>query len=409
MTYNSIAKLIAIVAMIALLLPAVAGEVITTDVEVRGEIMNLDNGTNNDTVWDAYNCAMFWYDLDDDLQTEMMWITDGTITAPVNGTGEDRTIDENCLHYTTHAIWQEYELHSNEGLTVESDNTGGDDGYWLEGWMAEEYVAIDNNSDKLSKLLVEFEDDDKKTLAMGEEWYLGGGFSLTAVQIDLEGDKVLFTLTKDDVELDTEVVSTGGSYMQERVYTYTADIGNEEDIPVFSCYVDAVFRGTDSNIVQVMYVFLIDDEVMEIDSGDTYGVMEVTTASKSGIVLRNDEDTIDLDTDSVEHIMGNMYFKIADDDDAIRFYPFVRYTVDTSGEGADCPECPKCPDVNSTPCPACPPCPIVTPEVVIEYVNVTVEPDIEEPAKKAVLPGFEAWFAIAGLLAVAALVLRQRK
>ena len=401
---NKTTSIIAILAILALLVSAVAGTVITNDVEVRGQIVNLvNNKTNNNTMWNAYNFAGFWYDLDDDLQTEELRIDNGTI----NNSNDDRTIGEGELHYTTHAIWQEYELHENEGLTVESDNSGGDDGYWIEGWMAEEYVAIDNNSDKLSKLLVEFEDDDKKTLSIGEEWYLGGGFSLTADQIDLEGEKALFTLMKDDATLDTEVVSTGAN--SDCVYTYTADLANEEDIPVFSCYVDAVFRGTESNIVQVMYVFLIDDEVVEINSGDTYGVMEVTTASKSGIIMKNEDDTLDLDTDTEEHIMGNMYFKTADDDNAIRFYPFVKYAVDDSGEGADCPECPPCPEPE--------PCPEVetTNATAVETVIVEAAPDATPDTTpnttptKGTLPGFEAIFAIAGLLAVAWLVLRQRE
>ena len=286
-------------------------------------------------------------------------------------------------------------------MTVESDNDGGDTGYWIEGFMAEEYIAIDNNADKLSKLLLEFEDDDKKTLAVGEEWYLGGGFSLVANQIDLEGSKVLFMLNKDGKNLDTEVVSTNSP--SEKVYTYTADIGNEEDIPVFSCYVDAVFRGTDSNLVQVMYVFLIDDDVMEINSGDTYSIMEVNTASKSGISMTNEDDTIDLDTDSEEQIMGNMYFKTADDDDEIRFYLFAKYSVDAV-------ECPVCsisePCENMTPCPIMTPCPEVTPEIIIEYVNVTVPAEVEESKST---PGFEAVFALVGLLAVAWIVLRQRE
>jgi S-layer protein (TIGR01567 family) len=179
-------------------------------------------------------------------------------------------------------------LEQHIGLLVESSNPRGDCGYYIEGWMAEEYVAIDGNADELCKLMVEFEDDDKKTLVVGEEWDLGGGFALVANQIDLEGDKVWFSLKKDGRELDNEVASTGSTDKQDRVYTYTADIGNEEDIPVFSCYVDAVFRGTDSNIVQVMYVFLIDDDVLEIDTSDTYGSMEVMTASSDRIVGSDD-------------------------------------------------------------------------------------------------------------------------
>ncbi|MEA1869004.1 MAG: S-layer protein domain-containing protein, partial [Euryarchaeota archaeon] len=265
----------------------------------------------------------------------------------------DREIGEGSLVYTTYPMFQEYQMHQDiepspsrgqtamemtfdvlfergpgsTGLCVESDNPGGDCGYFLEGWMGEKYVAIDDNADKLCKLLVEFEDDDKKTLSTGEEWDLGSGYSLTANQINLEGDKVWFSLKKDGREIDNEVASTGGPRAQERVYTYTADIAQEDDIPVFSCYVDAIFRGTDSNVVQIMYVFLIDDDVLEIETRDTYGAMEVMTASSMEVVLRNDETTIDLDTDTTEHIMGDMYFMTADDDTAIRFYPFVECTI----------------------------------------------------------------------------------
>ncbi len=110
------------------------------------------------------------------------------------------------------------------------------------------------------------------------------------------------------------------------MYTSAADIVGEEDIP-FSCYVDAVFGVNDTNIVQVKYVFLIDDDVPEIKIGEKYGIMEVTTASATQVVLENDDSRLDPDTNTTEHIMGETYFKTADDDVAIRFYPYVKYTV----------------------------------------------------------------------------------
>jgi len=294
------------------------------EISVRGEVVELTGAQTGDIVWGATNFAALWYDLDHDLSTETLMIASGTLSK------YDRTIEEDSLIYNTSLVYKEYELHENENLTVESRHPDGDTGYYIEGWMADEYVAIDGRADKLAKLLVEFEDDDKKTLATGEEWDLGGGFSLTAQQINLEGDKVWLTLKKNGKELDNEVVSTNGTH-QDRVYTYTADIENEEDIPVFSCYVDAVFRGTDTNIVQVMYVFLIDDDVLEIDLGDTYGAMEVVTAGPDEVILINDESTLDLDCDTTEHIMGDMYFKTANDESAIRFYPMVEYTIGSVG------------------------------------------------------------------------------
>jgi len=377
------------------------------EVEIRGEIQNFTVQTD-DITWDPCNFAGFFYDIDDNIGTETLTIMNSTHLSATQ-----RTIGEDELIYSTSPMFQTYELYENEGLTVESDNTGGDSGYYLEGWMAEKYIAIDGNADELVKMLVEFEDDDKKTLSMGEVWQLSGGFALEAKQIDLEGDKVYFQFTKDGVVLDDEVVSTGGR-AQDSVYTYTADIGGEEDIPVFSCYVDAVFRGTDTNIVQVEYVFLMDNDVVEIDSNDEYGEMEVRTASKSEIVLTNDDNTVDLDADSKEHIMGNMYFIIADNDDedtVLRFYPMVELTGDMMNcpESPDCPDCPDCPEVNATvnqtPCPPCEP-EIVT---VTEYVNVTVpEDDIttDYPVEDKTLPGFETIFAIAGILGIVYLMKR---
>ena len=303
--------------MIALVVAVFAVPASAETIEVRGDVVELTATQASVIVWDAYNFGAFWYDLDDDLMTEALTIaaTDPYGNPTLTGPSMDRTIDRNCLMYQTIPIYQEYRIYSCEGLTVDED-----DSYYLEGWIGEPYVAIGGRADKLCELLVEFEDDDKKTLAAGEAWDIGGGFSLTAYQIDLEGNKVWFYLSKDGSELDNEVVSGGD------VYTYTADIGGENDVPVFSCYVYATFRGTDSNLVQIKYVFLIDDDVLDIDCGDEYGVMEVMTASASQVILENDETTINLDTGTVEHIMGDMYFKIADDDTAIRFYPFVEYT-----------------------------------------------------------------------------------
>ena len=327
--------------------------------EVRGAIEELDAGNTTlgyDLTWDYSNFAGFWYDLDDNLCTEMMTILanerdathDDTLQYP-----DERTIGEGSLVYTTHPEFQEYEMHQDIaptaterdtqttmeakyndrleqpiGLCVDSDNLGGDCGYFIEGWMGEKYVAINAKADKLCKLLVEFEDDDTETLYLGKKWNLSDGFALELVGIDDAGNKARLQLHKDGIPVEESLkyIDTSTGIKQDRVYTYTANIGGETKVPVFSCYVDVVFKG-DISCVQLMYAFLIDDEVLEIETSELYGAMEVMTASKSVVVLKNDENTIDLDPDTTEHIMGNIYFRTADDDTAIRFYPFVERTI----------------------------------------------------------------------------------
>jgi hypothetical protein len=140
-------------------------------------------------------------------------------------------------------------------------------------------------------------------------------------------------LHKDGVPLTDSLkcINTGpGSTRQDRVYTYLKDVAGEDNIPIFSCYVVAVFKG-DISYVQLMYVFLTDNEVLEIKTGDEFGIMEATASSRY-IILTNKEDTVDLSTDTKEHIMCNIYFQTADnggagEDNRLRFYPYVEYTI----------------------------------------------------------------------------------
>ncbi len=313
-------RIIMLIALVAVVLAMPAS---AETIEVRGNVADAACASAGIT-WDAHNFGAFWYDLDDDLSTESLVLEAGKVSD------WDRTIDEECLSYTTCPLYQEYELYACEGLTV-----NGSEGYYLEGWMGLPYVAIGGRADKLCELLVEFEGDDKKTLSTGESWDLVGGFALTAENLTCpcgtigQCDSFTFTLSlsKNDAKLDEQTISVNASDdEQDRVYTYAPNIGGEEHVPIFSCYVDAGFHGTDSDLVQLMYVFLIDDGVIKINTSETYGIMEVVTASSTYVCLENDGATIDLDEDCRAHIMGDMYFVTADDD-CLRFYPMVEYAT----------------------------------------------------------------------------------
>jgi hypothetical protein len=108
---------------------------------------------------------------------------------------------------------------------------------------------------------------------------------------------------------------------------YIEDPDGEGEIAVFHCYVDHVFRGRDSNIVQVTHVFLIDNRATKISTGDIYGAMEVINAGSDEIVLANRVMPTILEPGSRQRVMGNMYLRTADDETAIRFYPAAEYTI----------------------------------------------------------------------------------
>ena len=299
----------------------------TAPYRIRGMVWNLAGTQPTDKVWDAYNFAALWYDLDGDLMTETLTIDANTLTGP----DIDRTIDEDCLTYQTAPVYLEYELYENEGLTV-----GGDTGYHLEGWVGDAYVAIGGSADKICELLIEFEDGERKLLGTGETWDMGRGFVLTVQQIDLEGDKVWFSLSKDGIVLDDYIVSVGEAYI------YSEDICGVNDVPVFSCYVDTLFRGVDRNLIQTKHVFLIDNNVLEIETGDEYDAMEVVTAGHSQVIVRN-HNSIYLYPGSIEEIMDDMHFMTANDGTIIRLCPFIeRSASDGAPDPGPEPPTPIC-------------------------------------------------------------------
>jgi S-layer protein (TIGR01567 family) len=291
----------------------------TATEELSGEVAELTGTQTTNLVWNKNNFEGFWYDIDGGVGTETLAIAAGTLTGP----NTDRTIEPGALSYATSPFWQEYELHKNLGLTVERNIHTSDSGYWTEFWRGERYVAINGNSNKLAKPLIEFNDADIKTLATEEAWDLGGGLALVARQVDLRGEKVWLCLYKDGTELDSAIIDAGSYDLQNRVYTYTADIAGESDVPAFSCYVSGIFRGTESNLIQVKYVFLIDNVVYQIRAGDTYDNMEVVSTTLYQVTLENRNNIALSQSPSTHQIMGNLSFKTVDNSGAIEFYPHL--------------------------------------------------------------------------------------
>ncbi|RLB32598.1 MAG: hypothetical protein DRH12_19325 [Deltaproteobacteria bacterium] len=276
------------------------------------------------------------------------------------------------------------------------------------GFFGDEYLALDNDPSVLAKLLIEYDSSDKKTLSTGEEWELAEGWSLVAQQIDLDGNKVWLELKKDGTTIDSAIIDSDAVVATDRTYVYE----DSDDRAIFYCYIDAVFRGVESNVVQLKYVFLRSDNLLEIDNGDTFGNFDVKgftipagsavigqapaggaalAANDVALYMRSNTD-ITLDADDDDTIYGDVILHTADDAATLRCY--LQKTVTIAGATAAEEE--------------------VTPT---EEVTTPAEENVTAPAgeegaggeeEAGGAPGFEALFAVAGLLAVSYLVLRRR-
>jgi S-layer protein (TIGR01567 family) len=387
----------------------VSAAVQATTVEVRGSVVS-DNADNVIANWTSQTFAGFYYDLKNDRQTETLAITENL--TKVNTTNS-RTISKENLWYNTTKVNVNFKMNEKENVTVL-----GNTNYQLVGWQAQKYVAVAGKANKLAKLSLEMDKEDKKTLTTGETWSLGSGYELTINAIDARTTprQVWFTIKKDGAIVDEGIGQapdgTTPEAKQKAVFTKTQTILGQSDSLFLTLYVDTIFSGATSDMVQFKYAWLIDaSTAKEIKSDDVYGVFKVRTTGDNYINLSSDS-SVSLSKNTEVTIMGDVKFKVADSD-VLRFYPKIDYVIPESGEegnattaGTAVGTVKATPNVNATTNATAAPT-AVTPLVTTAGPVETVKP----PAATATPtePGFQAVFAIAGLLAVAFLVLRQRK
>ncbi|CAD6494100.1 MAG: S-layer protein [Candidatus Argoarchaeum ethanivorans] len=278
--------------------------------ELRGTVSCSEAAFN----WTPFNFEGLYYDFDTGFGSETLKV--------ISASGS--SIDENDLVYESKPINTKFEHDAW-------------DNYDLIGFMAEKYFAaykntsqeINSNKDLLSKgylSKVLIDEDEKHTITIGSTLPLKEGYALKAIDISVKDTLVRFVLLKDGEEVSgsDEIVDKGKNYV------YQKKIGSVSDVPIIIVYVETVFHGRETDAAFIRGVFQISENPIELDSGDEYGIMEVTGTGQ-GIKMKNKEETISLGADDTIDVMGEIRFRVADSDE-LRFYPFI--TVDVVAEAA---------------------------------------------------------------------------
>lgn len=289
-------------------------------------------------IWDVQNFDGFFYDIDDDLGKESLKL------LQINLGAKERTIGIDKLVYSTTAEPKKLKVVSNglamnasswdsttaanKGLEQCGSGEAFDNGnYYIIGWRAEKYIALNGKVNKLAKLIIEQGSSaaDKKILTLGETWEVGGGWALTVNSIDAKASprQVWLTLSKDGVKKDDKVITSGGSN-DKPIYTYVEkSLAGENDVPVFVTYIDRVFTSATTYMVQFRYTWAIGLSVTHIKSGDTYGVFTDVIVLGKTLILKNTDTKITLTPNAIIDLMGNLKFKVADSVDVLRFHPII--------------------------------------------------------------------------------------
>ncbi len=280
-------------------------EVVPKGYSSGNRIWDEDLGLSKDEyTWDALSYSGFFYDLDDGEFSEKLTIKD-----------IKRNIDEGKITYSTEPMETDFEY-----------NDWGS--YQVIGFMAEKYFAGYNENTTiegesldislikegvLAKVLTDT--DDKESAYSGSSFILEDGYALNIVEVDVNGNTVWIQLEKDGDVVDDDFLSSNDDYV------YEADLGDAEDIPIIIAHVGTVFAGQETSAVFIEGIFQISDNYVEIEEGDSFGEMEIKSASGSGITMRN-EDDVNLDEGDTIELMGKILIQVADDS-TLRFAPFV--------------------------------------------------------------------------------------
>ncbi|MCX9073626.1 MAG: S-layer protein domain-containing protein [Candidatus Methanoperedens sp.] len=276
--------------------------------ERRGAVFTESNPV---MAWDGLNFAGFLYDLDTGIYSQRLEITN------ISG----RSIPVKGLKYTAFVTEVPFAVKKKTGLKP----SGTSGSYKAIGFGTDNYAVIKGNSSLIAQILIDNGTHylGKKTLVDGGSWQLGEGYALTVRAMDLRGypRKAQLALSRNGVELENMWLES------ENVYTYT--IPGENGMPKLVTYLDAVFAGTMTDLIQLRYTWFISDDIIQIKVGDRSGVFRVTSVASDFIVLENDRE-IDLSPGSCINLIGNLGFVVADSEE-LRFYPSGGKKCDQSG------------------------------------------------------------------------------
>ena len=289
----------------------------TGSYEIRGTIVDPAVG---EFTWNPYNFEGFYYDIDDDLGTE-------TMTVRFDG---DR-IGEGDIRYRTvpQSVQFDYEPWGS---------------YNVIGFLAEKYFAGYNddttftdrfsfiNEEQLRKVLID--DDESYTVRGGATFPLKEGYELQIREVDLDGNKVFLSITKDGDEVDSRVVDPGRD-VRTSTLTYEERIGGER-VPIIAINVVSVFRGREEDLATIEGIFQISDRPRSVEEGETYGRMEIDGVSDAGIEMSND-GSFSLGRGRTISIMENMKFKVSDSDKRL-VVPIVEVRMEVKPMRIEIPE-----------------------------------------------------------------------
>jgi S-layer protein (TIGR01567 family) len=177
-------------------------------------------------------------------------------------------------------------------------------------WGGSKYAVVSSSSSEwiITEIIIEEDQDDSHLLRVGETMVLPGGWGITAVEIDVDGEEVWISIRKDGEELDDEVVTTDPN-KGDPFFVYEDDLdddGDDDDV-VMNFTVETVFAGMNTNLAKINNIDLISTDVLNVNNNDAslYNGYIVKTNPDHLTVLNNVD--IELSKGNVTNVIGDLF------------------------------------------------------------------------------------------------------
>ncbi|MCZ7398306.1 MAG: S-layer protein domain-containing protein [Candidatus Methanoperedens sp.] len=277
--------------------------------ETGNRIWDASKEMNLTYTWNPMSFYAFYYDVDNNVGNESLQIQ---LTSRT-----DRSLPENTITYTTKP----------DNVSFQYKPWGS---YNVIGFMAEKYFAAYTTgstgitstpistigSKQLHKILMD--DNTQRAIYAGSTLTLSEGYVLKIKDVDITGGKiVLLSLLKDGNEVDTTATPAGSTYV------YSKKVGVVSNVPIIAVHIETVFSGREANAAFLKGIFQISEGFTSINTGNRYGIMEITSASDTGITMVN-KASLSLSPASLNDLMGDMKIQVADNSSILRFAPTIK-------------------------------------------------------------------------------------
>ena len=290
--------------------------------EIRGPVGAVIHGTTYG--WDGSNFAGLYYDIDDDLGTEQIFMTiTGNVLEEPNG-----------VVYTTEAQINMFDFwYWGTFYTMAFMGRPYFAGYIDEGTIREilDEATTSNllGSGILSEILID--DNPSMVVASGETVELSEGYAIRP-RIGIDDKGILVELLHRGIEIDSMAI------LPPFTYVYSTDLGKAKGVPIIAAhFLEPVSLG-DRSFCKIDGLWQISDQPLDVEEGMVYDKMTVQSVNADAmtIMMNNEDNKITLTKKLDVSLVDDIRIKTADQDataeDPLRFFIYQTVTVSGSGE-----------------------------------------------------------------------------